>query len=79
MDGFSTYNSLLGRPALSDLRAVVAPWCLTKKFPATNGVEVGEGNQGVSREHYVAELRENKRQEKGKRAEVAFCTNNSIA
>lgn len=66
LDGFSTYNAFLGRPALSDFKAVMAIWCLKLKFPTRERVGVVEGNQSMSRVCYIAELREMKRLDKGK-------------
>lgn len=73
LDGFSAYNAFLGRPALSDFRAVTAIWCLKLKFPTPDGVGVVEGNQSMSRECYVAELREMKRLDKGKDSAAQPC------
>ena len=57
----SPYNAFLGRPALTEFRAVIAPWCLTLKFPTINGVGVVQGDQvdlrTVIRRNRVARLR----------------------
>ena len=45
MDIDSPYNAFLGRPALAEFRAVIAPWCLTLKFPTDKGVGVVMGDQ----------------------------------
>ena len=57
LDIESPYNAFLGRPALADFRAALAPWCLTLKFPTDNGVGVIHGDQSTGRACYVAELR----------------------
>ena len=69
MDIESPYNAILGRPALADFRAALAPWCLTLKFPTDNGVGVVHGDQSTDRVCYVAELRDINRKEKGKGVE----------
>lgn len=66
LDSFSSYNAFLGRPALSDFSAVTTIWCLKLKFLTPDEVGVVKGNQSMSRECYVAELREMKRLEKFK-------------
>ena len=66
LDGPSAYNTFLGRPSLSDFRAVTVVWCLKLKFPTPAGVGVVVGNQSMSRECYVAELRHMRRLERGK-------------
>ena len=45
LDVESPYNAFLGRPALAEFRAIIAPWCLTLKFPTVNGVGVVQGDQ----------------------------------
>lgn len=66
LDSPSAYNAFLGRPALSDFRAVTAIWCLKLKFPTPAGVGIVTGNQSVSRECYVVELRQMRHLERGK-------------
>ena len=66
LDDDSPYNVFLGRPALEEFRAALAPWCLTLKFPTDKGVGVVHGDQATSRTCYMAELREAQRREKGK-------------
>ena len=66
LDGYSAYNAFLGRPALSDFSAVTAILCLKLKFPTPAGVGVVNGYQSMSRECYVAELRQMRRLEMGK-------------
>lgn len=66
LDDFSAYNAFLGRPALPDFKGVTVIWCLKLKFPTPNGVGVVERNQSMSRECYIAELRQMRRLEIGK-------------
>ena len=73
LDGYSAYNAFLGRPALSDFRAATAIWCLKLKFPTPAGVGVVDGDQSMSRECYVTELREMRRLEKGKGKPEQVC------
>ena len=68
VDEFSAYNAFLGRPTLAAFKAVLAPWCLTIKFPTDNGVGVIKGDQNAGRECYLAELREARKREMGKDA-----------
>ena len=68
VEEFSAYNAFLGRPTLAAFKAVLAPWCLTIKFPTDNGIGIIKGDQNVGRECYLAELRETKRREMGKDA-----------
>ena len=69
LDVDSPYNVFLGRLALAEFRAALAPWCLTLKFPTDSGVGVVHGDQATGRTCYVAELREAQRREKGKVAD----------
>ena len=69
LDVDSPYNVFLGRPALAEFRAALAPWCLTLKFPTDKGVGIVHGDQAAGRSCYVAELREAHRREKGKVAD----------
>ena len=68
VDEFSAYNAFLGRPTLAAFKAILAPWCLTIKFPTDNGVGVIKGDQNVARECYWPELRESRKREMGKGA-----------
>ena len=65
----SPYNCILGRPALADFRATLAPWCLTLKFPTDKGVGVVYGDQPVARMCYYSEWKSFHRHEKGKDVE----------
>ena len=58
LDIHSPYNAFLGRPALAEFRAAIAPWCLTLKFPTDCGIGVIHGDQAAGRACYVVELRE---------------------
>ena len=68
VDEFSAYNAFLGRPTLAAFKAILAPWCLTMKFPTDNGVGVVKGDQNAGRECYLIELREARKREMGKGA-----------
>ena len=68
VEEFSAYNAFLGRPTLAAFKAVLAPWCLTIKCPADNGVGVIQGDQDAGRECYLTELRESRKIETGKGA-----------
>ena len=69
LDVHSLYNVFLGRPALEEFKAALAPWCLTLKFSTDKGVGVVHGDQATGRACYVAELREAQCREKGKVAD----------
>ena len=73
LDIDSPYNAFLGRPALAEFRAAIAPWCLTLKFPTDHGVGVIQRDQAAGRACYVAELRGVQRKEKGKGVEESLC------
>ena len=73
----SPYNIFLGRPALVEFRAALAPWCLTLKFPTDSGVGVVHGDQATGRACYAAELREARRREKGKVADRSIRSRNA--
>jgi len=68
VDEFSAYNAFLGRPTLAAFKAILAPWCLTMKFPTESGVGVVKGDQSAGRECYLVEVKEVKKKEKGKGA-----------
>ena len=57
LDVESHYNAFLGRPALAEFRACIAPWCLLLKFPTDSGVGTMRGDQATGRACYVAELK----------------------
>ena len=69
----SPYNAFLGRPALAEFKAAIAPWWLTLKFPTDHGIGVVQGDQASGRACYVAELRGAQRKEKGKGVEESLC------
>ena len=73
LDIASPYNAFLGRPALAEFRAAIAPWCLTLKFPTDHGIGIVQGDQAAGRACYVAELREAQKKEKGKGVEESLC------
>ena len=73
LDIHSPYNAFLGRPALAEFRAAIAPWCLTLKFLTDHGIGVIQGDQAAERACYVAELCEAQRREKGKGVEESLC------
>ena len=52
----STYNIILGRPALNRLRAVTSTYYLKVKFPIAHGVGEIKGDQVLAREYYQATL-----------------------
>ena len=53
----STYNIILGRPALNRLRAVTSTYHLKMKFPTAHGVGEITGDQVLTRECYQAALK----------------------
>ena len=52
----STYNIILGRPALNRLRAAMSTYYLKVKFPIAHGVREIRGDQILARECYQAAL-----------------------
>ena len=55
----SAYNMLLGRPSLNAIRVVPSAYHMVIKFPTTNGVGMVRGNQCISRECYLASMKQN--------------------
>jgi len=68
VDEVSAYNAFLGRPTLAAFKIILAPWCLTMKFPTECGVGVVKGDQSAGRECYFVEVKEVKKKENGKDA-----------
>ncbi|XP_075483729.1 uncharacterized protein LOC142523882 [Primulina tabacum] len=72
VDSPSSYNIILGRPAMNELRAVVSTYYQKIKFPV--GARVGEvrGDQPSSRKCYVEAVRadQSKTKREGKKAKV---------
>ncbi|XP_075515967.1 uncharacterized protein LOC142550801 [Primulina tabacum] len=56
VDAPSSYNGILGRPALADFRAVSSTYHQKLKYPAGNEVGVVRGDQKSSRRCYVEEV-----------------------
>ena len=53
----STYNIILGRPALNKLRAATSTYYLKVRFPTAHGVGEITGDQVLTRECYQAALK----------------------
>ncbi|XP_022897567.1 uncharacterized protein LOC111411250 [Olea europaea var. sylvestris] len=47
------YNTILGRPLLNKIRAVISTFHLAMKFPTYSGVGVVRGSQTIARQCYV--------------------------
>ena len=56
VDCLSTYNIILGRPALNKLRVVMSTYHLKVKFPTAHGVGEIRGDKVLARECYQAVL-----------------------
>ncbi|XP_024163930.1 uncharacterized protein LOC112170879 [Rosa chinensis] len=52
VDCHSFYNAIIGRPALSKLKCIIAGYMLLMKFPTPNGPSCVRGSQQLSRECY---------------------------
>ncbi|KAK3018771.1 hypothetical protein RJ639_003318 [Escallonia herrerae] len=53
----SAYNTILGRPALNQLQAVVSTYHLKMKFPTEHGIGEVKGDQTTARQCYVTSCR----------------------
>lgn len=53
----SSYNTILGRPTLNSLKAMMSIYHLKMKFPNAMGVEEVRGEQVLARECYMQELK----------------------
>ncbi|KAK3007246.1 hypothetical protein RJ639_016077 [Escallonia herrerae] len=53
----SAYNSILGRPTLNQLQAVVSTYHLKMKFPTEHGIREVKGDQTTARQCYVTSCR----------------------
>ncbi|KAK6163864.1 hypothetical protein DH2020_000728 [Rehmannia glutinosa] len=69
VDSFSTYNVIIGRPALNAFRAVVSTFHMKLKFIMEDGVGEVLGDQQVARKCYVEAVRKGE-QKKSKRKGV---------
>ncbi|GKV17254.1 hypothetical protein SLEP1_g27785 [Rubroshorea leprosula] len=52
----SSFNIVIGRPTLTEIRAVVSPSHLCLKFPTLTGVATLRGNQEIARHCYVTSV-----------------------
>jgi len=62
VDKVSTYNAIIGRTALNDLKAVTSTPHLSMKFPTKEGVGVVKGDQKEARRCYNLSLKDTPRQ-----------------
>ena len=58
VDAPSAYDMLLGRPALNTIRVVPSAYHMVIKFPTANGVGMVRGDQCITRECYLASLKQ---------------------
>ena len=58
VDAPSAYNMLLGRPSLNAIKAIPSPYHMMIKFSNVSGVEMVRGDQRVSRECYLASMKQ---------------------
>ena len=56
VDCLSTYNVILGRPTLNELKAATLTYYLKVKFPTAHGKGEIKGDQALAREYYQAAL-----------------------
>ena len=54
----SEYNMLLGRPSLNAIRAIPSAYHMVSKFPTENGVGKARGDRQISRECYLASMKQ---------------------
>ena len=52
------YNMLLGRPSLNAIRAIPSAYHMVVKFPTENGVGMVRGDQRITRECYLASMKQ---------------------
>ncbi|MDD0245712.1 hypothetical protein PSY47_23335, partial [Shigella flexneri] len=48
VDCFSSYNAIIGRPALNKLKCIIAGYMLLMKFPTPNGTGCVKGSQQLA-------------------------------
>ena len=60
IDSPSTYNIILGKPALNTLRDIPSTYHLILRFPTLNGVREIQGDQIAARECYVSSMKTRK-------------------
>ena len=58
VDAKSAYNILLGRPSLNAVRAIPSAYHMVIKFLTANGVGMVRGDQRISRECYLASMKQ---------------------
>ncbi|GAA0169348.1 hypothetical protein LIER_40739 [Lithospermum erythrorhizon] len=51
------YNAIFGRPSLQKFKAVVAPYCLSVKFPSSKGEGILRSEQRIARECYLNSMK----------------------
>ena len=56
VDCSSSYNAIIGRPALNSWKAVTSTYHLSVKFPTEHGVGQVQGDQLVAKECYLTML-----------------------
>ena len=58
VDAPSAYNMLLSRPSLNAIKAIPSAYHMMIKFPTVSGVRMVQGDQRVSRECYLASMKQ---------------------
>ena len=58
VDAPSTYNMLLGRPSLNEIKAIPSAYHMMIKFPTVSEVGMVQGDQRVARECYSASVKQ---------------------